>query len=64
MKGQLRFIASEIVNTKIELVELQAEEVRKDEARERRNAVMRETGKIEALINQRRGQVGYNVENC
>ena len=50
---------SEIVKMKKELAELQAEEVRKDEARERRNAVLREKGEIEAEINQRWGQVGH-----
>ena len=64
MNSQLEEIASEIVKMKKELAALEAEEVTKDEARERRSAVLRETRKIQSLIMGRKTTVGFNVEIC
>jgi hypothetical protein len=64
LNSQLQQIASEIVDMKKELAALEAEEVTKDEAKERRSAVVRETRKIVDLIADRKTTVGFNVEIC
>jgi len=66
LNSQLQQIASEIVDMKKELAALEAEEVTKDEAKERRSAVLRETRKIVDLIADRKTTIRrlqYQIDN-
>jgi len=66
LNSQLQQIASEIVDMKKELAALEAEEVTKDEAKERRSAVVRETRKIVDLIADRKTTIRrlqYQIDN-
>ena len=58
MRSQLDNVASEVVKFTNTLADLQAEEVLKDEAKERRSALTRETEEIDDLINRRKDKVG------
>merc|ERR1711865_697720 len=57
LRSQLDNVASEVVKFTNTLADLQAEEVLKDEAKERRSALTRETEEIDDLINRRKDQI-------
>ena len=63
LRNQLDNVASEVVKFTQMLANLQAEEVSKDEAKERRSALTREMDAIDFLIKLRIAKVGYNIEN-
>jgi len=57
LRNQLDNVASEVVKFTQRLADLQAEEVSKDEAKERRSALTRETEEIDHLISRRRDKI-------
>jgi len=57
LRSQLDNVASEVVKFTNTLADLQAEEVLKDEAKERRSALTRETEEIDDLINRRKHKI-------
>jgi len=57
LRSQLDDVASEVVKFTNMLADLQAEEVLKDEAKERRSALTHETEEIDDLINRRKHKI-------
>merc|ERR1712166_307847 len=57
LRSQLDNVASEVVKFTNMLADLQAEEVLKDEAKERRSALTHETEEIDDLINRRKHKI-------